>query len=223
MSELNKYSFSFTGASALIAETLTAAEVYAVTHDIQLTKQKIKEGNLLNRKKDATFIREFQEISKRLLSLTPKQINILCLGDREEAKHMILLSILKNYLFLFDFIVEVVRNKILIFENTISELDYKKFLESKSMTHYELEKLSDTTKDKVKQRTFTILEQIGIINNVKEKYIIRPVLSRNCMKAIIEDDANYLSGFLLSPNEIKSFITTNTNGNTTTRHSSFIR
>ena len=213
-----KYSFSFTGAAALIAETLTASEIFCELQDMELTKQKLKEGNLLHRTKAGTFQREYQEISKRILSLTQKQLDILCQGDREEAKAMILLSILKCYPFIYDFIVEVVCNKVLLFENTISDIDYNRFIESKSMTHEELETISETTKAKIKQRTFTILEQVGLLNSVKEKRIIRPILSNDCLKAIIQDDEYYLSGFLYSPSEIKTFKTTLKNEFSKARH-----
>jgi bacteriophage exclusion system BrxA-like protein len=218
-----KYSFSFTGASALIPETLTTSEIYRALQDMELTKQKIITGNLLHRTKAGTFQREFQELSKRILSLTKKQLNVLCDGDREEAKAMILLSILKTYPFIYDFIVEVVRNKTLMFENTISDVDYNRFIESKSMTHPELETISQTTKDKIKQRTFTFLEQVGLINNLKEKRIIRPVLSHNCYRAIIADDESYLTGFLLSAAEIKSAKTNSKNDSSQARHPQDVR
>ena len=199
-----KYSFSFTGASALIPETLTVAEIYNSNHEWNQTKKKIIDENLLNKIKAVTLEREFQEIRKRIAVLSQDQLNILCNGDREEVKVIILLSIYKIHSFIYDFAIEVLRNKLLQFDNTITESDYNKFVDSKSVIHPELNKLKETTLNKIKQRTFTILEQTGLINKVKDKILIKPVLSNACIKAIANDDVNYLNAFFISASEMKS-------------------
>ena len=59
------YTFSFTGASALIAETLVIAEEYNRLKDWKAVEKSLSDNNLLNKVKQATFKREFSEIKKR--------------------------------------------------------------------------------------------------------------------------------------------------------------
>ena len=57
-----KYTFSFTGASVLIAETLAIAEEYNRLNDWRAVEKSLLDNNLLNKIKQATFKREFSEI-----------------------------------------------------------------------------------------------------------------------------------------------------------------
>jgi Putative inner membrane protein (DUF1819) len=71
------YSFSFTGASALIAETLVIAEEYHRLKDWKAVEKLLSDNNLLNKVKQATFKRELREIKKRLTLLTTDQLHVL--------------------------------------------------------------------------------------------------------------------------------------------------
>ena len=84
-----KYIFSFTGASALIAETLVIAEEYDRLKDWKAVEKSLTDNNLLNKVKQATFKREFSEIKKRLSLLTEGQLQLMIQGNLEDAKAII--------------------------------------------------------------------------------------------------------------------------------------
>ena len=86
-----KYIFSFTGASALIAETMVIAEEYDRLKDWKAVEKSLLNNNLLNKVKQSTFKREFSEIKKRLSLLTKNQLQLMIQGSLEDAKAMILL------------------------------------------------------------------------------------------------------------------------------------
>ena len=65
-----KYSFSFTGASALLAETLIVAEEYVRLQDWEKVKFSVQENNLMNKTKQNTSKRMYHELKKRLELLT---------------------------------------------------------------------------------------------------------------------------------------------------------
>lgn len=197
------YTFSFTGASALIVETLVVAEELNRLQDWGATEASLVRHNLLNKVKAATFKREFQEIKKRLALLSSKQLEVLVQGDLEEAKAIVLLSLAKTYAIFRDFVIEVVRYKYLLFDRMLSESDYTRFYNAKSLEHPELEALSEATTKKVKQRMFTLLEQVGLISQTKDGIIQKPFLSTQVVEAIIEDDPALLSIFLCSAEEVR--------------------
>ncbi len=206
MVNTKKYSFSFTGASALISETLVIAKEYHKLNDWNTVQISLSDNNHLNKVKQGTFKREFSEIKKRLSLITPNQLQLMIQGSYEEAKFIILLSLVKAYPYLFDFIVEVLLNKYLLFDRTLLNSDYTRFVNSKSLQHPELEKITETTSKKVKQVVFKLLEQVGLITNIKNGIILKPFLSSEITRVILDDDPVYLSAFLYSNQEIKVLI-----------------
>lgn len=198
-----KYTLSFTAASALITETIVIAEEYHRLKDWELVLTSLRDNNLMNKIKDATFKREFSEIKKRISLLTSMQIKIMIEGSLDDAKAMILLSMVKMYSLLNDFIVEVLRTKYMLYDRTLTEIDYIKFYNTKSISHAELDAITDGTAKKVKQVIFKMLEQIGLITSIKNGTIIKPLLSNEVRDVIIDDDPSFLNAFLYTNEEIK--------------------
>lgn len=193
-----------TGASALITETLVVAEEYHRLSDWTLVKESLVTNNLLNKIKQSTFSREFAEIKKRINNLSNQQIELMVSGDMDEAKSMILLSIIKSYDFFRDFMVEVIGHKFQLFDRFLDDSDYSRFINFKNINHPELLTISPETASKVKQVIFKILEQLGIITSAKNGTIIKPMLSSKSIEVIINEDPSLLSGFLYSNEEIKN-------------------
>lgn len=198
----NKYSFSFTGASALTAETLVIAEEYVRLQDWEMVKVSVQENNLMNKTKQNTSKRMYHELKKRLELLTNEQLNLLVTGSPDESKAMILLSLLKAYSFFKDFVIEVIRAKYLLYNNILVSSDYTTFFNTKAITNNELNTITEKTTNKVKQVLFKMIEQVGLVNSAKDGIIIKPYLSDDSIKAILNDDATLLAGFLCSDAEI---------------------
>ena len=199
-----KYSFSFTAASALVKETMVIAELYLKYNDWSKVEMDVIQNNVLHKNKTNTIKRELFEIKKRLSNLNQNELNLLVNGDTNTTKMMIYLSIVKTYSFIYEFVNEVLNNKFIQFERYLSDADYSKFIDSKTNTHPELEVISEKTVAKVKQVTFKILEQIGIIDSLKTKMIIKPYLENSCVETIVNDNPMMLSAFLYSDGEIKN-------------------
>jgi hypothetical protein len=193
-----------TGASALITETLVVAEEYHRLSNWDLVKESLTTNNLLNKIKQSTFNREYSEIKKRINNLSSQQIALMVSGDLDEAKSMILLSILKSYDFFNDFMIEVLGHKFQLLDRFLDDSDYSRFINYKNINHPELLTITPETASKVKQVIFKILEQLGIITSAKNRTIIKPMLSANSIEVIINDDPNLLLGFLYSHEEIKN-------------------
>lgn len=199
-----KYTFSFTAASALVKETMAIAELYLKHEDWNKVEIDVIQNNVLQKNKTNTIKRELFEIKKRLSNLNQNELSLLVNGDMNTTKMMIYLSIVKTYSFIYEFVNEVLNNKFIQFERYLSDADYSKFIDSKTNTHPELEAISEKTVAKVKQVTFKILEQIGIIDSLKTKMIIKPYLENSCVETIVNDNPMMLSAFLYSDGEIKN-------------------
>ena len=185
---------------------MVIAEEYNRLKDWKAVEKSLLDNNLLNKVKQATFKREFSEIKKRLSLLTQDQLQLMIHGSLDDAKAMILLSLIKAYTFLRDFIVEVIRNKYLLFDTVISDIDYIRFVNTKSLSHNELNAITEVTAKKVKQVVFKLLEQVGLITQARNGSILKPILNAKVIDVIIDDDPALLSAFLFSNEEIKTLL-----------------
>jgi len=195
MSEVKKYEFSFTASSLRLNEMILLANSV-------LNKQEFDYVNELGNGKAATGKRLFTELSKRLNKLTDVQMVLLANADLISQKQIAFLSVCKTYGFLRDFVVEVVREKFLVFDNELTEGEYVSFFRRKTDLYPEMDELTEITQKKIQQVTFKILEQAGIIDNVKTKIIQPQLLDKQVIDTIISDDADWLKVFLISDMDI---------------------
>ena len=188
-----KYEFSLTGSSLRVNEMILFATKY------------INEG-LLEFKSDkgTTNKRMVSEFKKRIDNLTVNQQELLLNSNFSNQKQLAFLSACKTYSLLRDFVIEVVREKFLIMDYNLTETDYISFIRRKEINHDELATLTDQTQAKVKQVIFKILEQAGIIDNVRDKEIQLQILGASTKKSIIEDNPEWLKVFLLSDMDIQN-------------------
>jgi len=188
-----KYEFSLTGSSLRVNEMILFATKY------------INEG-LLEFKSDkgTTNKRMVSEFKKRIDNLTVNQQELLLNSNFSNQKQLAFLSACKTYSLLRDFVIEVVREKFLIMDYNLTETDYISFIRRKEINHDELANLTDQTQAKVKQVIFKILEQAGIIDNVRNKEIQLQILGASTKKSIIEDNPEWLKVFLLSDMDIQN-------------------
>lgn len=200
------YKLSFTSASLLINDSIKVAEIYSETNDWAKTKEVILKENILQRKKDSTVIRELQEIRYRLNNLTNKQLHLLLDSNIETQKLILFLAVCKSYTYIKEFTVEVLRQKVILFDNQIYDSDYEKFFAQKSNSSDKLNSITESTKEKIKSVLFTILWQAGLISSVKLKIIQVPFLSAKLIEAIVIDDPELLKIFLIFDNDINMYI-----------------
>lgn len=194
------YNFSFTSSSMLLNETLKVAAYF---HEGG-TKEGAGPEAILKKGKTATSKREFREIARRLRELTPAELELLATGPLPTQKQAAFLAICKAYAFIRDFVIEVVRDKYLGFDFQIHEGDYRSFYKRKRELHPEMDKLSESSEKKVRQRTFTILAQAGIIDNARSRRIQPQIVAPELARAIREDQPEWLKIFLLSGRDIQA-------------------
>lgn len=202
MSLSSKYILSFTAASLRLNEMVKVAKAaygnYAT--DLKVVKES---GVVFSSVKTRTSDREFREVRKRLEKLTPEQISIMINGDFISQKQIAFLAVCKRYGFIRDFAIEVIRDKVLVFDFKLNESDFNSFINSKILLHPELEAFSESTRKKAKQVMYRILEQAGIINNAVDKAILPQILQQDVINAIVRDDPAWLKIYMMPDRDIK--------------------
>ena len=124
----------------------------------------------------------------------------------DNLKNLTMLSCFKLYNFIFDFAVEVMRNKLLLFDFQLINSDYESFYDSKRIAYDNLNTISEASQYKLKQVMFKMFEQADFIDNIKNKNIQKPYLSEKLIKLIVQDNPKYLGAFLYSDYEINENI-----------------
>lgn len=197
-----KYLFTYTTCSLLVPETIEVIKKYQELKDWNKVRELVIEDNILQKNAISSRKRIFSELKRRIKSLTNQELSIITqLGD-SQLKYLVFLSILKTYRFIYEFMVEVVLQKYLLFDYKILNSDYESFFESKQLNVEQLNQITDTTKYKLKQVLFRMLEEVQIIDDTKNKIIKKPYLDEELAKVIVLDNPNYLKGFLYNDYEI---------------------
>lgn len=196
MEEVEKYDFSYTGLSLAVNDMHKVALMYKERETIDI--------EVFGKGKTSTGKRKLSVVNKRLSTLSLQETELLISQDLTIQKQIALLAVCKTHLFIRDFIVEVISEKLLLFDHQLSEGDFMVFLRRKEELHPELEKLTDNTKAKIRQVTFKILEQSGIIDGVKTKVIVPQWLDNKVINTITNDDKHWLKVFLMSDTDIEN-------------------
>jgi len=186
----------------MIQESCFIAEQFLKKGDWIKVRESIIDNDSQFRDKKATSIRQFNEISLRLKTLTKEQLTILVKNNIENKKLIIAIAIAKAYQVIFEFINEVLRNKYLLFDTILFDSDFERFFEAKSLIHPEVLEISDNTKKKLKTVLYRILEQTGLISDIKTKIIQRPYIPNEILEAITKDNSDLLRIFLFTDSEI---------------------
>ncbi len=192
-----KYSFGFVAASLRLNETINIERTfregeYTDYNNIDNKVDLIGNGNT------RTSNRQYRELAERLRSLTSAEKDLLVGNDLTSRRQIAFLGVCKHYLFIREFVLEVLREKMLVYDYQLSESDYLSF-ERKKET---LDLLADSTRHKIKQVVFKILEQAGIIDNVKSLKIQPQLPGQQVIDAVMEDNPDWLKIFLLNDAEI---------------------
>ncbi len=193
--KIETYDFSFTGFSLRVTEMIKVAKS-------KIQVQPFDAVNEIGGGKTSTTKKFLNEIGKRIDSLTPLQLELLSNGSLPTQKQVVLLSMCKVHGFIRDFVIEVMREKMLVFDNQITEGDYLTFMRRKASEHDELERLHDVTKKKIRQVLFRTLEEAGWINEVNERIIQPQILDKVLIEAIVGDDPSWLKIFFISDLDI---------------------
>jgi hypothetical protein len=192
------YRFSFTAASLMLSELIEYAKMM-VSDNILIDDLA---SDTMNRERSKTNKREFAEILLRLKTLSSKELEILSNGTKDDQKLIAFIAFARAYSIFRDFINEVIHEKIALYDYVITDRDYNSFISRKSIDHDELNELADTTKAKIKQVMFKVLHQAGIINDIKNRSIIIPIVDLKVEKAIAERNPLDLKLLLYTENKI---------------------
>jgi hypothetical protein len=136
-----KQKLSLTLRPAMIHENLIIAEEYNKFKDWTLVRDEVLGNNLLQARTESTLKTFYGEVSKRLKNLTDDELALMNESDAD-VKHLVWLAICRQYLFTYQFAVEILSE---YFDKSRFQLyseDYDAFLNAKAEWHSNLDSIT---------------------------------------------------------------------------------
>lgn len=199
---MSNYRLSFTGASFFLHESIELAKLFIEYDSWNEAVDSLINANV-NKRSISTIKRESSELVLRLKTLPEELLNRFVTTDAEDAKIILLYSILKSYPIIKMFCLDVLFEKSQMMDYDIQEYEINTFFRKQEEMHEEFDKKSDATKYKLKQVVFKILADATLIKSTKEKSIIKPIIETTTANLILKDtDQSYLKALLMNEPEI---------------------
>lgn len=197
----NKYLLSFTTGGLFYQHSLLIAELYKSLNDWDDVFNKIIDDNVLQTRTQSTAKRVGKEIINRLKTLTPSELELLLESSPMEQKQILFISVCRRYKFIYEFAKDVIRERYLTLKYDLPIEEFDSFYNQKEQWHEELEKISDSSKCKLRTVLYKILIEAEIID--KNKIIMPAMISKQLISLIAKKDLDDLLIFPISDLDIK--------------------
>ena len=173
---------SFTTGALFRWESVNLATWYLEKDDWDEVRDEVISRNLLQLRTLNSRKRIFREICSRLKRLNRNELELLIEGDHQELGYLLWLAICRRYQFLYDFSVEVIRERYLTLKYDLGCEDFDAFFNSKMEWHEEMERISTTTRNKLRQVMFKMLHECELLNS--DNSIVPALLSSRLINVI---------------------------------------
>jgi len=170
----NNYSFSFTTSSIRRNETSKLVELYVLYKDWKTVQEYVVEHNVLQQKTTRSSRKIYGELVSRLRQLSESELSLLAHCSETEKSILLWVAVCRRYHFIHDFSVEVIREHLFFFKSHLTHGDFDVFFNAKSIVHDNVENLTLSTRRKVKQVIFKMLQEVDLIDGDGRLNIILP-------------------------------------------------
>lgn len=170
-----RFRLSFTAASLFVSDMALLA---GVLQDLDGDWSQL-DANVLKRNRHNSSQREFKELILRLKTLSREELDVLAEGSLDDQKQVSIIAFGRSYSFFRQFVKDVVLRKLEVFNYQLADHDYWSFYSSIELTHPELSEIAESTRGKLRQVVFKVMEQGGLIDSVESKRITPPILTSN--------------------------------------------
>lgn len=139
--------------------------------------EKNKQENIFGARSDARAKMIYGTVTKRIRSLGDDFYSIFTSSDIATQKLFVLASIMASDTLFFDFMYEVIREKMLIGSNTFTDADIRIFLHNKQVQDETVAKWTEQTLGRLGQSYKQYLLGAGLTDDGKtERKILKPIL-----------------------------------------------
>lgn len=168
-----KYNMSFTACPLLWQDSVKIASLYLEMGDWNLVKTFSQQHNVLQARTASALNRITREICFRLATFSKEEIGFFVEADPREQKALLWVALCRRHQFIREFSVEVLRERWISFRHELHYEDYDAFFNAKAEWDDGLDKISETTRKKLRQVLFLMLREVDLLNNIN---VIQPAI-----------------------------------------------
>jgi hypothetical protein len=191
-----KYDLTLVRGSLLLTESTIVLQTYQKTKDWKKTRQEVVGKNLLHKQSKNSLTTQYNLIRNRLQTLHPEEIELYFQSSVPHQKQILWLACCRFHPILKDFCIEVAQDLLHTKEFQLTPAKFWVFFENKSHQIPKLSTLAKTSKQTIKNRVFTMLRQVGILDQKNKLHYID--LSSALSKLIAENNPEELLYYPLS-------------------------
>lgn len=159
----DRYSMSFTTGSLFHRESVELAALYRDLDNWNSVRDKVIAENLLQARTLNTLKRVCREVISRIRTLSTGELDLLIDGSHHEQAYLLWLAVCRRYTFIADFAVEVLRERYISLKGDLSHEEFDFFFNRKSAWHSELDEVTPSTRDKLRQILFKMLREADLL------------------------------------------------------------
>jgi hypothetical protein len=171
-----EYSSSLNGASYLLFELKQVLKLKQLGLSNQDVRKKVKEENLFQFNNQGRVNRALPSVMKRADILDDTLSSWVLEGSIEMGKVLNLYAIMKTDLLFYEFMEEVIGDKLHNSDNLIEKKDINLFFVAKSEQSEKVAGWSDTNVEKLKRAYMQVLYESGMIRTRKGKELNRLII-----------------------------------------------
>lgn len=158
-----RYALSFTSGTLLSKEAAVVALIYLEERDWAAARARVVERNLLQTRAGRSNTRTLGELLPRLQTLNDQELEIVADGLSAERGHLLWVAACRRYRLIAEFAEEVLRERFLTLAGNVSYDEFDAFYRGKALWHDELDKISASSYQKLRQVLFKMMVEAGLL------------------------------------------------------------
>jgi len=184
---------SFTTGALFHLESVRLAGLYLKKGDWNEVRDAVIARNLLQARATSSAKRICWEVCSRLKRLNKDELELLVEGDHQEQAYLLWIAVCRHHRFIYEFSVEVIRERFLTLRYDLGYGDFDAFFNAKMEWHEALENVATTTRNKLRQVLFRMLRETEILSS--DNAIIPATLSPRLIDVVCSHANQELSLF----------------------------
>lgn len=178
----DRYALSFTSGGLLVREADVIVAEYLRSRDWATVRHSVTQQNLLQARTTSSSVRVARETIQRLGVFEDSELELVAASSLTERCHFMWAAACRRYELIGDFAEEVLRERFLLMTPTLNNGEFERFMTGKSLWHPELDELKSSTRTKLRQTIFRMLNEAGLRS--KEGTIVPAVLSERVYETL---------------------------------------
>lgn len=188
-----EYSSSLNGASYLLFELKQVVKLQQMGLSSQEIRKKVVEENVFQFEKRGRINRTLPSIMRRAKVIDPTLASLMIEGSVEMSKVINLYAIMKTDLLFYEFMDEVISEKLQNNDYLIEKKDINLFFTSKSEQSEKVASWSEINTEKLKRAFMQVLFESGMLKDRRSKELNRLIIDEQIKEHLTTiGDAHYV-------------------------------